>query len=148
MTNSYSFLPHVIIFGTRTFRDFGLLKEKMNHYTSELGRVVVCTGEWRSIGYDTPEYVGADLLGERWAHTHPLRHPVQQFPPPFGDFPDSRAGRAGAFHARNREMVEYVAGLTKVDTAAVAFWDGDSSGTESVIELVKKHKILLKVVRY
>lgn len=132
-------LPHVIIFGTRTFNDYELLKTKMDLYTASLGKIVVCTGEWRGIGYGTPEYIGADLLGEQWAHH--LHHPVLQFPPEF-----HKHGTPAAFHIRNREMVEYVA--ERREGFAVGFWDGKSTGTKSVRELLRKHNIPTKMVRY
>lgn len=140
-------LPHVMIFGTRTFSDYGLLCERMDKYTADLGPFVVITGEWRGIGYGTPGYRGADLLGEQWAYgvhkTRGFRVPVVRFPPEFELFPRNEKG---AFHKRNRDMVEYLAGLR--DGFAVGFHDGVSSGTASVIELLKKSGITHRVVRY
>lgn len=135
-------LPHVIIFGSRLFADYDLLRERMDRYTVELGRLYVCTGEWRGIGIGTPQYIGADLLGERWAAER--KFTVKRFPPPFEDF--TKANRVGAFHARNREMVTFVAGVRH--GFAVGFWDGTSPGTASVIELLVKHKVKHRVVRY
>lgn len=142
MTTSRPELPHVIVAGTRTFADYELLRERMERYTCELGPLVVCTGEWRCIGIGTAKYVGADLLGERWAAER--RFTVKRFQPPFELFPGKQ--RNGAFHARNKEMVEYVAGLE--EGCAVLFWDGTSPGTASVIELLRKHRVNHKIVRY
>lgn len=135
----------VMIFGTRSFQDYGLLCEKMNYYTSRLdGPCEVATGEWRGVGYGTPNYRGADLLGEQWAY-QVRRCGVRRFPPPFADHPNTHAGRSAAFHARNREMVLYVAAA---GGSAVGFWDGTSPGSRSVIDLLKKHRVQHRVVRY
>lgn len=129
---------HVIIFGTRTFNDYPLLKSKMDLYTRELEKLVVCTGEWRGIGKGTPQYIGADLLGEQWASEK--RFLVRRFEP---DFVAHKP--PACFHIRNREMVQHVAG---VNGFAVGFWDGRSTGTASVIELCRDLGVRLKVVRY
>jgi hypothetical protein len=131
-------LPHVMIFGTRTFNDYDLLKQRMELYTAELGEIVVCTGEWRGIGYGEPDYIGADLLGEQWAHSH--RYLVKRFQPDF------KLGSPACFHVRNREMVEFVASVK--EGYAVCFWDGDSPGTWSVIQLCRNHGVPLKKVIY
>lgn len=135
-------LPHVIVAGTRTFNDYELLRERMERYTAQLGSLYVVTGEWRGIGIGTAKYIGADLLGERWAAERGF--PVKRFPPPFQDFPGKQ--RNAAFHVRNKEMVEYVAGLE--EGFGVVFWDGTSPGTASVIELLRKYRVNHKIVRY
>lgn len=134
-------MPHVIVCGTRTFADYPLLKSKMDALTADLGPLVVVTGEWRGVGYGTPGYIGADLLGEQWASS--VRAPVVQFPPEFDKFPK---GSPGPFHQRNREMVQFVAGL-KHGYAAV-FYDGKSPGTASMIQLLKQAKVEFRVTRY
>jgi hypothetical protein len=134
-------LPHVMIFGTRTFADYRLLESKMERYTADLGEIVVVTGEWRGVGYGTPNYVGADLLGEQWASGRKFL--IRRFEPPFEDFP---RGSPAPFHVRNRAMVEFMASL---DAAyAVGFWDGRSPGSAEVIGLLKKHRVTFKLVRY
>lgn len=67
--------------------------------------------------------------------------PHQPFPPEF-----EKHGTPAAFHARNREMVEFVA--AKPDGFAVCFWDGVSPGTKSTIGLCGKHHVPLKKVLY
>ena len=130
---------YVLVFGTRTFADFPLLCARLGAYTADLGPLVVVHGEWRTIPYDDPRAVGADLLAMRWAETV-RRCPHQPFPPEF-----EKHGRPAAFHVRNRDMVLFVAG--RDNGFAVAFWDGESRGTASTIELCKRHHVPLKVVR-
>lgn len=130
--------PILMVFGTRTFRDFDLLDDTLTHMTSEIGRVTIVTGEWRGIGRGTANYVGADLLAEQWAD---LRHWTRmRFPPDF-----AAHGKPAAFHVRNREMIEYTA---LNNGFAIGFWDGRSPGTKSVIDLLKKHKVTNHIVTY
>lgn len=138
---SRSELPHVMVAGTRSFTNYVLLAEKMDRFTADLGELVVVTGEWRGIGYGTKGYMGADLLAEQWAGSR--RFGYKRFPPEFEKFPGSKVG---AFHARNREMVHFIAGLD--EGFAVLFWDGESPGTRSVIELLREYDVQHKVVRY
>lgn len=62
---------------------------------------------------------GADQVGERFAEQEGI--PVQRFEPDW----DEHGKAAGPI--RNEEMAEYADVL-------VAFWDGESSGTKSMIE--------------
>lgn len=143
-------LPHIVIFGSRTFTDFGLLKEKMDKYTIDLGELVVVTGEWRNPGYGTPNYIGADLLGEQWAfgvhHYRKYRIPVVRFPPQWEKHPDSQEGRRRALLERNTAMAEFISGLK--NGLGVGFWDGSSTGTAHMIAQLKKVKVEHRVVRY
>lgn len=127
----------IMVAGTRTFSDYALLESELDKVAAQLGPLIVCTGEWRGIGYGTANYVGADLLAEKWAARR--RFTVRRFPP---DFAAAGRNRNAAFHARNREMVEHVAA---VGGRAVVFWNGTSPGTASVIELLKKHQVKRKV---
>lgn len=133
----------VIIGGTRTFDDFDLLRETMDRLTRKFDKVEVVSGEWRGIGYGTPAYVGADLLGEKWAAER--KFVVKRFCPPFHKFPGGIAKKhPGAFHIRNRAMAQY-AGPTGF---ACVFWDGESDGTKSLIKECLKVGVQLKIVRY
>ena len=76
---------------------------------------------------------GADTLGEQYAKEHGLScelHPADW----------NRHGRA-AGPIRNEEMA-------KVADRLVAFWDGKSSGTKSMISLAKKYKLEVLVFDY
>lgn len=65
---------------------------------------------------------GVDTMGEVWADHFAL--PVKRFPADWAKY----GRRAG--HVRNAEMAKYAEGL-------IAFWDGVSPGTASMINLAK-----------
>jgi hypothetical protein len=113
----------LIVAGTRTFGDAALLERTLDAYTKGAEEVVVLSGGAR----------GADWLGEEWAAKK--MHTVLRF------HPDWAAYGKGAGPRRNLEMAQAA-------TDCVVFWDGKSSGTKSMLELARKHKLKLKVVRY
>lgn len=76
---------------------------------------------------------GVDSMGEYWANL--LGYKIIRFIPSWDRF-----GRA-AGHIRNAEMAEYADVL-------IAFWDGVSKGTESMINLAKKKglKVIIEMI--
>jgi len=115
----------VIIAGGRTFADYdlvktqclALLKERMN-----ADNVIIVSGCAS----------GADALGERFAREHNLvveLHPADW----------ERHGRS-AGPIRNAEMAD-------VADALIAFWDGKSRGTKSMIEIARRKGIPVKCVK-
>lgn len=106
----------LIIAGSRNYHDEGDFFHRMNNivaknpWVREVTEVVSGTAR------------GADTLGEEWAALHGLS--VTKFPADW-----SKYGRSAGFR-RNGEMSEYADGL-------VAFWDGLSPGTRSMIDLAK-----------
>lgn len=121
-------LPHLIVFGTRTFADERLLAERLDHFTAALGKIVVVTG-----GAD-----GADRLADAWASDR--KHTRMIFYPDW----DKHGKSAGPI--RNQEMIDHV--LPKQARFAVGFWDGKSRGTADMIARVKSAGIPLRVVRF
>lgn len=121
-------LPCVVVFGSRTYRDYELLCAKLDLYTADLGKIVVVHGVAS----------GADTLAEKWAFAR--GHNVLRF---HADW-DAHGKAAGPI--RNQEMIDHV--LTVPDRFAVAFWDGKSAGTEDTITRCRKHGIPLKVIRF
>ncbi|MBO5996325.1 MAG: DUF2493 domain-containing protein, partial [Acetobacter sp.] len=76
---------------------------------------------------------GADTLGEKFAADHNLQcelHPADW----------NRHGRA-AGPIRNEKMAE-------VSDALIAFWDGKSRGTRSMIEIARRKGLQVAVVKY
>lgn len=134
----------VMVFGTRTFDDYALLDEKLSWFTSQLEPFVLVTGEWRNPGYGTPNYIGADLLAERWVSKRLGRY--MRFPPRWDEFPNSPTGRAQALVARTTEMVKYVS--DQVNGHALGFWDGESPGSLHAIKEIKRYGVSHKVIRY
>lgn len=69
------------------------------------------------------EAIGVDKLGSSWALSKSI--PVKSFPANWNKF----GKRAGPI--RNQEMGEYADSL-------IAIWDGESSGTKHMIDVMKK----------
>ena len=106
----------LIIAGSRNYYDEADFFHRMNN--------IVAKNEWIK---EVTEVVsgsarGADTLGEEWAALYGLS--VTKFRADW-----SKYGRSAGFR-RNGEMAEYADGL-------VAFWDGLSPGTRSMIDLAK-----------
>ena len=114
----------VIIAGGRHFDNYELLKEKCDYLLqdkSKTHRIIVVSGKSS----------GADALGERYAAEKGYK--VEGHPADW-----KKHGRA-AGPIRNEEMA-------KVSDALIAFWDGESRGTKSMINLGKKHGLAVTPV--
>jgi len=114
-----------IVAGGRGFNDSGLLADELDHFeeyhsSSELIVVSGCAK-------------GADKLGEVWAGSCDRK--VVKFPADW-----EKHGKSAGF-IRNREMANYAEAL-------VAFWDGKSKGTKSMIDIALRLGLVVKVVRY
>lgn len=113
----------VIIAGSRNFNDYDKLKEVCNHLLSRQKTVEIVSGAAR----------GADKLGEKYALEK--GYSIKQFPADW----EKHGKRAG--YLRNEEMAKY-------GDALIAFWDGESKGTEHMINLAKKYNLKIKVVKF
>ena len=76
---------------------------------------------------------GADELGEKYAKERGI--PVKLFPADW-----TKHGRA-AGPIRNEEMAKYA-------DALIAFWDGKSRGTKSMINLARENNLNVMIVNY
>ena len=106
----------IIIAGSRNYTDEADFFARMN--------TIVSKNPWLQ---ETTEVVsgtarGVDQLGERWAELYGIS--ITKFPADW-----SKYGRSAGFR-RNAEMAQHADGL-------VAFWDGVSPGTASMIDLAK-----------
>ena len=125
MPDSSSSKPsiRVAIVGSRGFSDSRLLASTMctvlEHYTI----TEVVSGGAR----------GADTLGEQWAKAHGI--PTRVFLPDWNRF-----GRSAGFR-RNRDIIDNC-------ELCVAFWDGESRGTKSSIDLAKQAGKRVLVINY
>ena len=119
----------IIVAGGRDFTDYALLSETLDvilkRYT--LREVQIVSGCCR----------GADALGERYAREHGI--PVVRFPA------DWQAYGKAAGPIRNRKMAEYA---SEGEGILVAFWDGKSRGTASMIRLAEKYGLRIKTITY
>jgi hypothetical protein len=111
----------VIVAGSRTFRDYELLRNVCDKALSLQTEVEVVSG--------TAD--GADKLGEKYAWER--CYSVKKFPADWVKF-----GR-GAGHIRNAEMANYA-------DALIAFWDNKSRGTKHMIDLANRRGLKVKVV--
>ena len=105
----------IIIAGTRTFKDYQLLKNVVNH--SKFKNIdVILSGGAR----------GADSLGERYALENNVRLDVHHAL-------WEKYGKSAGYR-RNEEM-------TQNATGAIIFWDGRSKGTEHMINLARTYNL-------
>lgn len=114
----------VIVAGGRDFDD----RERLSDVMCELGYLFDDDIEVVSGGAP-----GADTLGKEWAEN--LDIPVRVFPA-YWDLYHEAAGPL-----RNKEMAFYADEL-------VAFWDGESRGTRSMIHEAKSRGLKVHVYRY
>lgn len=115
---------NVIIAGSRNFNDYEMLARTVDEFLAgRQDKVTIFCGKAR----------GADTLGERYASER--GYAIRYFPADW-----RRYGR-GAGCVRNEEMA-------KSADALLAFWDGSSRGTGSMIEAARKHNIVLRVLHY
>jgi hypothetical protein len=114
----------IIIAGSRGFTDYGLLKSKMDQLCRKrsASELEVVSGVAR----------GADLLGERWAKERGIA--VKRFPAQWDTYGKS------AGYRRNEEMAAYA-------THLVAFWDGQSKGTQNMIDIARARQLRVVVIR-
>ncbi len=112
----------IIIAGSRSFNDFGLLRETMKklYYPNEVE--VVCGGAR-----------GADNLGAQWARR--LGFKVHNFPANW----DAYGKRAG--YLRNKQMGEFC-------DEAVIFWDGESKGAQHMINIMDELGKPVHIVKF
>lgn len=109
------------IVGSRNFNQYSLVKEVMDDYIDEVDTVVSGGAK------------GADTLGELWANENDKATLI--FKPDWEKY-----GKRAGF-IRNQDIV-------KNSDLVLAFWDGQSKGTKSSIDLCKKFGIPFKVIYY
>ena len=114
----------LIVAGGRYFNDYDLLKYRLDYFLSEVEEPIeIVSGKAQ----------GADTLGERYAREH--GYPVKEFHAQWGKY-----GK-GAGYLRNKDMAEYA-------THCICFWDGESKGTQHMINLAKEHNLPTRVISY
>ena len=116
----------IVIGGCRDFSDYRLLCDYVDLCLARLkqqGDICIISGGCH----------GTDALGERYAQER--GYAVKVYPADWETY-----GRS-AGPIRNREMVENA-------DAVIAFWDGRSAGTASLISCAKELKKPLRVKRY
>lgn len=122
----------VIIAGTRTFDDYALLCATCDHALANKSRVQIISGanvRWE----DSKVQHSADLLGVVYALEK--GYSITPFPADW----NKRGKAAGPI--RNRQMAQHA-------DALIAFHDGQSTGTASMIAEAKKAGLKVRVVEY
>jgi hypothetical protein len=122
MSSRSSSRSRVIIAGSRDFNDYDYLRAYLATIPPWLHITEVVSGR----------AAGADSLGERWAEERNI--PVKLFPADW-----KRHGKK-AGPMRNAEMGVYADGL-------IAFWDGESRGTQHMISFMQHYNKWTYVVR-
>ena len=112
-------LKKIAVVGSRGFNDYSLLERTLTPYLP----FVLVSGGAR----------GADSLAERFADKNNLEKII--FKPDW----DKYGKRAGFL--RNIKIIDE-------SDMVIAFWDGNSSGTKSSIDLAREKNKELSVVRY
>lgn len=116
----------LIVAGGRDFSDFNLLSQKLNELADgvfQLRKVSIVSGMAR----------GADALGHHFAKMNNVK--VYEFPANW----DKYGKRAGFI--RNDEMAAFSHGL-------LAFWDGQSRGTNNMILSMQAMNKPVHIVKY
>lgn len=113
----------VIVAGSRWFENYSMLEKVLDETLSDVEKLQIVSGTAK----------GADRLGERYALKRKI--PIKRFPADWNTYGKS------AGYRRNADMAKY-------GDMLIAFWDGESKGTEHMINLAKREGIRILVVRY
>lgn len=114
----------VIVAGSRDFNDYNLLSITLDRLLQNVQeKIVVVCGEAR----------GADTLGKRYAEAR--GYYVDSYPADW-----NRYGRKAGY-LRNRQMADNA-------DALVAFWDGKSPGTKTMISLARELGLKVRIKQY
>ena len=130
----------VIIAGGRDFKDYEHLCKVCDYQLKNQTDVEIVSGK-------AP---GADTLGERYAKER--GYEIKEFPAKWGDIKDRPDWQIGI----NKFGKKYwkLAGLNRNEVMAtysdalIAFWDGESSGTGTMIEFAEKQGLKIKTQNY
>lgn len=118
--NYYNKGMKLIIAGTRTFDNYEYLKEIISKINNPISEII--SGHSK----------GADLLGEKYAKENKIKLTIFE-----ADW--NNLGKS-AGPIRNKKMAEYC-------DCAIIFWDGESRGSKSMIEEMKKINKPFKIIK-
>lgn len=119
----------IIVAGGRDFSDYQLTADTLDALLRELKakEITIVSGGCR----------GADALGEAYARAHGIS--VKRFPA------DWKAYGRAAGPIRNAQMAEYA---SQEKGILLAFWNGTSRGTASMIRLAEKKGLDVIITKY
>ena len=113
----------VVIGGCRDYTDYVFFKSRLDEILKDEKKIIIISGHCS----------GVDLMGERYAEENGLR--VEIF------FPEWKKYGRAAGPIRNKKMVECA-------NLVIAFWDGKSKGTKSLIKYAQNDKKEMIVIKY
>jgi hypothetical protein len=113
---------NIIIAGSRSFDDYDKLVICLDNLLAKYSDITIICGLAK----------GADLLGKKYAEQK--GYGIKEYPANWNRF----GKKAGPY--RNEEMA-------KVGDMLIAFWDGKSKGTKNMIQLAKKHGLIIEIIR-
>lgn len=123
-------MTRLIIAGSRDFNDFSLLETSVNNILrNKCGPIQIISGT----------AMGADSLGELYAQKY--NYEVVRFPADWNRY-GKRAG-----YLRNAEMARYSI-MDESSGVLIAFWDGESRGTQHMINLAQQYGLEVHIVRF
>ena len=121
----------ILIVGSRAFNDYNLLKNTIDNILAEKNckeNIEIVNGGAK----------GADSLAEQYAKEK--GYALRIFPADWNQYGKS------AGYKRNIEMHDYISRFD--DRCCVAFWDGESKGTQHSFELAKIYANNLIIIEY
>lgn len=132
----------LLIFGSRTFENYELLRKHLYYLVRNDHVEVVISGACDQGVHtftrpDGTRVYGADGLGERWAHERGI--PVEVYPA------DWKAYGLAAGPIRNTEMSKR---LNPLEDKAIGFHDGKSKGTLDMAKKAKPRVKQLELINY
>ena len=123
----------VIVAGGRNLKDYKLIEHTLNELMeNQPNQIEIVSGGQMSID-EFGNRFGADYLAEQWAEKNAIQ--IHKFPANWNKH------NKAAGPIRNRQMAQY-------GDALIAFWDGITRGTQSMIEEARAAKLPVNVIRY
>ena len=119
---NYTGTNKIIVCGSREFNDYKFLKDKLNFYLKDLGKIEIVSGCAK----------GPDTLAIGYAEEYGYK--LWRFPPDWKHFGNS------AGMVRNKMMAEF-------STHCIAFWDGKSTGTHNMIKVAQDMKLKVRLIK-
>ena len=139
-------MKRILIAGSRNFKDYGLLYGTLMRHTDV---------KHEEVEFISGKAPGADRLGEKFAKERGMGEFMSGFPANWKDIEVEgaviRKNRYGEYNAvagniRNRQMAEYLA--EQDDSEAFLFWDGTSSGTKNMLDLLIEYSINTHIIYF
>lgn len=118
---------YLLVVGSRGFLDYNLLKDTLDNIRDKNNNISIVSGG----------AAGADSLAERYANENNI--PIEIFRANWNKY-----GRSAGY-IRNEEMHKYIS--TKENRMCIAFWDGQSRGTQHNFSLAKKYSNPIMLIR-